>query len=125
MLLADVAGLGRCYWQNGAAPEIERIEARIEAIEAQYKLVWLLTSPHIARDTAARAGAPLIAGVEGRIDQLLAFAQRCARERADRGSTRPGACVFALEGNSSERSTERNRGDRGSIPPAARIRKPL
>jgi hypothetical protein len=38
MLRADVGRRcwpGRCCWQNGAAPEIERIEARIEAIEAQ------------------------------------------------------------------------------------------
>jgi hypothetical protein len=34
-MLADDAGLGRCCWQNGATPEIERIEARIEAIEVQ------------------------------------------------------------------------------------------
>jgi len=55
MLLADVAGLGSYYSQMladdaGLADAADRMvqrlkEARIEAIEAQSKLVWLLTSP--------------------------------------------------------------------------------
>jgi hypothetical protein len=34
-MLAYDAGPAGCCWQNGVSPEIERIEARIEAIEAK------------------------------------------------------------------------------------------